>query len=143
MLKFLQKQRENVLKELTSLYEQRRNAGVESIGGIKNRIVNVKEELKELDAEIAELATQKISKNPPKENPIDVKAKVITLVAEGEIEEAIELTTKTWDKTELILLSSRFNQLKSSHSNGVLSYDDYKVENARITSSLLETLKKL
>lgn len=145
MLEFLQNQRTQVLKELTKLYEQRRNAGVESIGGIKNRIENVKEELQRLDTEIAEFATTKTSENPPKkeQNSNDIKTEITTLIADGEIEEAIDLIQKIWDKTDLILLSARFNQLKKGKNYGIISQSDYNIESNRITQSLLETLKKL
>lgn len=145
MLEILQNQRAEVLKELAKLYEQRRNAGVESLGGIKNRIANLKEELERLDAEIAEFSTRKIPSNSPKkeETPGAIKAKIRALVGEGELGEAIELIQKNWDKTDLILLSARFNKLKKGANNGTISQSDYRVEFARITHSLLETLKKL
>jgi hypothetical protein len=146
MFEFLNNQRADVLKELTKLYEQRRNAGVESIGGIKNRIENVKEELDILDKEIA--AIGKIPKSAPpiisNPNNLDaIKSEIMTLIADGEFEEAIELMQKTWDKTDLILLSARFNQLKSRYNKGIIASSEYNIESNKITLSLLETLKKL
>jgi hypothetical protein len=72
------------------------------------------------------------------------KDRLMKLVAENRIEDAIELLRQSasddYLNNDLILLEAQFNSLKRDNRIGLLNYSEYSTQNARIVNALLSLI---
>lgn len=109
----------------------------------------LKQQLKSLEAEIAALRQQLQELEQASPHSFSEKegaAKIHALIAAGDLSSALEnlmMSLKGQERNTVILLQSRLNNLQKEISEGTLSNDNIKLEQARITKSALDLCDQL
>ena len=138
MKEFLKEQKSKIEEELKQLYLDRARSSIETEGSYDIMIDRKKRELNKL---INELDGNKNTEM--KSGSIDSRIEIKTLLAKGKIEEAIQKLMNISGDNQLIMLSARYNRIKTQNNSGTISQADSSIELNKITNSLLSILNDL
>ena len=138
MKEFLKEQKSKIEEELKQLYLDRARSSIETEGSYDIMIDRKKRELNKL---INELDGNKNTEM--KSGSIDSRIEIKTLIAKGKIEEAIQKLMNISGDNQLIMLSARYNRIKTQNNSGTISQADSSIELNKITNSLLSILNDL
>ncbi len=69
-----------------------------------------------------------------------MKKKLFKLIAEGDIENVLEILLSSTDSREPIILSARYVDLKRKERMGVLKFDDFALERNRIIEAIINVI---
>lgn len=138
MKEFLEKQKTKIEEELKQLYIDRARSGVETIGSYDIMIDRKKTELNKIISDLDGTKNAAIVSSST-----DYRIEIKSLIAKGKIDKAIQKLMDNSKDDQIIMLSARYNRIKSQNNSGTISQANFSIELNKITNSLLGILNDL